>query len=198
MPAKSPGSKDGGLRKPKSETPPRQKHKFEPFTRRIARLKIDPIHKVKGRAPTDDASDLSQSFFRTSLEEWAELNLSRNFTSFFSKVNPLCENLPQLLHHRDRIFETLLEHIEQGDSLALEPLLSLAAHLAHDLGQDFEIYFSRTVSSIAQVAASVDAPDVIEWCFTCLAWMFKYLSRLLVEDLRPLLGMMAASATSRF
>ncbi len=190
MPAKSPGSCGRELRKPEAETPSRQKHKYEPFTRRIARLKIDPIHHVSGRAPTDDASDLSQSFFRTSLEEWAELNLSHTFTSFYIKVNPLCENLPQLLHHRDGIFETLVEHIDRKDALALEPLLSLTAHLAHDLSQEFERYFSSTVSLVAHVAATHDAPDVIEWSFTCLAWLFKYLSRLLVQDLRPLLGLM--------
>ena len=190
MPAKSPGGKERRVRKPTPETAPRQKHKFEPFTRRIARLKIDPIHQVKGRAPTDDAPDFSQSNFRTSLEQWTELNLSRTFTSFFRKVDPLCENLPQLLHHRDQIFELLVQHVEQKDSLALEPLLSLMAHLAHDLGQDFEIYFSRTVSLVADVAATLDAPDAIEWCFTCLAWLFKYLIRLLVTDLRPLLGIM--------
>ena len=197
MPAKSPGSKERPVRKPKAETPPRQKHKFEPFTRRIARLKIDPVHTVKGRAPSDDASDVSQSFFRTALEEWGELNLSRTFTSFSTKVNPLSENLPQLLHHRDEIFEILLQHIETEDALALEPLLALTAHLAHDLGQDFETYFSRTVSLLTKVAGNHDAADVIEWCFTCLAWMFKYLSRLLVQDLRPLLRIMKPCLSHR-
>ncbi|KAI9876789.1 MAG: U3 snoRNP protein, partial [Watsoniomyces obsoletus] len=68
--------------------------------------------------------------------------------------------------------------------------MSLTAHLAHDLGQEFNQYFPRTVSSVAHVAARHDAPDVIEWCFTCLAWVFKYLSRLLVQDLRPRRGIM--------
>jgi U3 small nucleolar RNA-associated protein 20 len=33
--------------------------------------------------------------------------------------------------------------------------------------------------------------EVIEWSFTCLAWLFKYLSRLLVPDLRPVFDLMA-------
>ena len=41
-----------------------------------------------------------------------------------------------------------------------------------------------------QIAAKIEAPEAIEWSFTCLAWLFKYLSRLLVPDLRPLFDLM--------
>jgi U3 small nucleolar RNA-associated protein 20 len=131
------------------------------------------------------------------LEEWAELNLSQTFTSFLNKANPLSETLPQLLHHADTVFDLLAQHIEKNDELALEPLLSLLAHLAHDLGQGFSRYFSRTVELVARVAAAQDKADVIEWCFTCLAWMFKYLAKLLVQDLRPLLDIMTPYLSSK-
>ncbi|KIW10825.1 hypothetical protein PV08_10124 [Exophiala spinifera] len=193
----SPGSSARKPRKTKKPTDLTNLHRYEPFTRRISRLKIDPVHKVERRRPTNDETDLTQSYFRSALEEWAELNLSHTFTSFLNKASPLSENLPQLLHHADKIFELLLQHIEKKDALALEPLLSLAAHLAHDLGQRFEHYFSRMVILVAQVAASHDSADVIEWCFTCLAWMFKYLSRLLVQDLRPLLDIMIPYLSSK-
>ncbi|KAL6249222.1 U3 snoRNP protein [Rhinocladiella similis] len=193
----SPGQGARGARKPKKTTDLTNLHRYEPFTRRISRLKIDPVHKVERRRPTDNETDLTQSYFRSALEEWAELNLSQTFTSFLNKTSPLSENLPQLLHHADTVFELLLQHIEKKDALALEPLLSLAAHLAHDLGQRFEHYFSRMVVLVAQVAASHDSADVIEWCFTCLAWMFKYLSRLLVQDLRPLLDIMIPYLSSK-
>ncbi|KAJ9616097.1 U3 snoRNP protein [Knufia peltigerae] len=193
----SPGQGARQSRKPKKTTDLTNLHRYEPFTRRISRLKIDPVHKVERRKPTNDETDLTQSYFRSALEEWAELNLSQTFTSFLNKTSPLCENLPQLLHHADAVFELLLQHVEKKDALALEPLLSLAAHLAHDLGQRFEHYFSRMVTLVAQVAASHDSADVIEWCFTCLAWMFKYLSRLLVQDLRPLLDIMIPYLSSK-
>ncbi|ETN39286.1 uncharacterized protein HMPREF1541_05509 [Cyphellophora europaea CBS 101466] len=168
-------------------TPATNKHVFEPFSKRIARLKIDPIHTVRGRSAIDESSDLSQSYFRTALEEWSSLNLTVTFGSFLRSASPLSETLPQLLHHADLVFELLVQHIEKKDSLALEPLLDLTAQFAHDLGQEFEKYFGRVVSLVADVAATQDGSDVVEWCFTCLAWMFKYLSRLLVQDLRPLL-----------
>lgn len=195
----SPGPAARQPRKTKKSKPTESTnlHRFVPFTKRISRLKIDPVHKVERRKPVNDETDLNQSYFHTALEEWAELNLSQTFTTFLNKASPLSENLPQLLHHADTIFELLLQHIEKKDALALEPLLSLVAHLAHDLGQGFEQYFSRTVDLVAQVAASHDSADVIEWCFTCLAWMFKYLSRLLVQDLRPLLDIMMPYLSSK-
>jgi U3 small nucleolar RNA-associated protein 20 len=186
MPGLAFGAVSRTARRQKS-TPSSNKHVFEPFTRRIARLKIDPIHSIAGRSAIDETDELSHSFFRNALEEWSSLNLTTTFTSFLRVVNPLCETLPQLLHHADGIFAALVAHIEKRDVLALEPLLSLTAHFAHDLGQKFEQYFGQIVSLVADVAAGQDAPDAVEWCFTCLAWMFKYLSRLLVQDLRPLL-----------
>ncbi|EHY60146.1 U3 snoRNP protein [Exophiala dermatitidis] len=178
------------LRKTKNPTASTHIHRYESFTKRISRLKIDPVHTVERRKPSNVDTDLTQSFFRTALDEWSELNLSQTFTSFLNKVNPLSENLPQLLHHADTIFDLLVQHIEKKDELALEPLLSLLAHLAHDIGQRFEQYFSRTVVLVADVAATHSSAEVIEWCFTCLAWLFKYLLRLLVQDLRPLLDIM--------
>lgn len=185
-----PGARDAPRRKTKKQTASTNLHRYESFTKRISRLKIDPVHTVEKRKPSNNESDLTQSFFRTALDEWAELNLSQTFTSFLNKASPLSENLPQLLHHADTLFDLLVQHIEKKDALALEPLLSLLAHLAHDLGQRFEQYFPRTVVLVAQVAASHESAEVVEWCFTCLAWMFKYLSRLLVQDLRPLLDIM--------
>jgi U3 small nucleolar RNA-associated protein 20 len=186
MPAPAFGAVSRTARRQQS-TPSSNKHVFEPFTKRIARLKIDPIHSIVGRTAIDDNDELSHSFFRSALEEWSSLNLTTTFTSFLRTVNPLCETLPQLLHHAGAIFTALVTHIEKRDTLALEPLLSLTAHFAHDLGHKFEQYFGQIVSLVADVAAGQDAPDAVEWCFTCLAWMFKYLSRLLVQDLRPLL-----------
>ncbi|KAK4948745.1 U3 snoRNP protein [Elasticomyces elasticus] len=184
-------------RKAKKPTETTNMHRYESFTRRISRLKIDPVHTVERRKPSNDEGDLTQSYFRTALDEWAELNLSQTFTSFLNKASPLSENIPQLLHHADTIFDLLIQHIEKKDALALEPLLSLIAHLAHDLGSRFEQSFSKTVTLVARVAASHDSAEVIEWCFTCLAWMFKYLSRLLVQDLRPLLDIMTPYLASK-
>jgi U3 small nucleolar RNA-associated protein 20 len=47
------------------------------------------------------------------------------------------------------------------------------------------------VATVNQLAARNPDIEVIEWSFTCLAWLFKYLSKLLVPDLRPMYDLMA-------
>ncbi|KAH0829854.1 HEAT repeat containing protein [Fonsecaea pedrosoi] len=190
MASTPPGFRSSVSRRPKKATASTKRHRFESFTKRIEQLKIDPVHTVRRVKPSKNDADVLQSFFHTALQGWAELNLSATFTSFLNKASPLCENLPQVLHHADKIFEILAEHIEKRDELALEPLLSLLAQLAHDLDHGFEPYFRRTVQLVAEIAAAADKTEVVEWCFNCLAFLFKYLSKLLLRDLRPLLDIM--------
>ncbi|EDN10099.1 predicted protein [Histoplasma mississippiense (nom. inval.)] len=166
-------------------------HRFESFSQRVVKLKIDPIHRVRRTSVGDDSDSDSDTYFRASLERWMELNLSENFTQFSQRVNRLCESLPQILHHEDRIMGLLAEYIAKGDEMSMEPLLSLVAQFSRDLGQRFERHFASAVTLVASVAATHSNIEVIEWSFTCLAWIFKFLSRLLVPDLRQLLGIMS-------
>ncbi|KAK0660158.1 U3 small nucleolar RNA-associated protein 20 [Lasiodiplodia hormozganensis] len=174
----------------KGGTESSRKHHFESFSQRIAKLNIDPIRRTTRRVDDHDLST-STSYLKNSFEEWKDLNLSENFNAFSRELDPLCESLPQILHHADRIMDLLIRYIEKRDALSLEPLLSLVSHFAHDLGVRFEKYFARAVQTVCQVAAKHSDIEVIEWSFTCLAWLFKYLSRLLVPDLRPLYDLMA-------
>src|SRR5271163_1519917 len=166
-------------------------HRFEPFSKRISRLKIDPLHRVTRERPVEPDSTLSTSHFRSALNHWNEFKQSQNFTEFSRKVNLLSESLPQLLHHADTIHGLLVAYIEKRDELSLEPLLDLVAQFAHDLGQHFEEYFSQVVTVVISVAATHEAPEAIEWSFVCLTWIFKFLSKLLVPDLRPLLSILS-------
>ncbi|OAX84695.1 hypothetical protein ACJ72_00937 [Emergomyces africanus] len=175
----------------KKGTSTTKSHRFESFSQRVVKLKIDPIHRVRRASVGDDSDTDSDSYFRASLEHWMELNLSENFTQFSQRVNRLCESLPQILHHEDRIMALLAEYIGKRDELSMEPLLSLIAQFARDLGQRFERHFASTVTLVASVAATHSNIEVIEWSFTCLAWIFKFLSRLLVPDLRQLLQIMS-------
>ena len=175
----------------KNGTPSSRKHRFESFSQRVAKLTIDPVRRTR-RPDLDDSGDATtNSYFKTSLQEWQDLNLTGNFTEFARDVQPLCESLPQILHHQDQIVDTLVAYIEKKDSLSSEPLLSLIAHLAHDLGTRFEKHFAKTVTAVSRLAAHHPNIEVIEWSFNCLAWLFKYLSKLLVSDLRPLFDLIA-------
>ena len=176
----------------KGGTESTKSHRFKPFSQRVAELKVDPIHHVRRPSFGEDEEDgTTSSHFRSALEHWSELNLSDNFAAFSRKVNPLCESLAQILYHEDKIMGLLVEYIGRKDQLSLEPMLSLLAQLARDLGSRFEKHFASSVTLVASVAASHPDVEVVEWCFACLAWIFKFLSRLLVPDLRQLLGIMS-------
>ncbi|KAI9767424.1 MAG: U3 snoRNP protein [Geoglossum simile] len=175
----------------KTGTASSRHHTFQPFSQRIAKITIDPIRRVRRHDLETEDLSTATSYFRNSLEQWIELNVSENFSQFAREVSPLCESLPQLLHFEDRIIDSLLRYVGKNDSLSLEPLLSLLSHFAHDLGVRFEKHFPRTVTMVASLAAKHSDIEVIEWSFTCLAWLFKYLSKLLIPDLRPLFDIMA-------
>lgn len=178
-------------KKPRGGTPSSRNHSFESFSQRIAKLKIEPVRRGRSTILDDAELDSTFSFFRDSLAEWRDINMSEAFTSFARRVAPLCDSLPQLLHNEAVIFDMLVERIENGDKYSEEPLLSLLARFAHDLGVRFEKHFERAVRTVSQLAAKRPDAEVIEWSFTCLAWLFKYLSRLLVPDLRPVFDLMA-------
>ncbi|KAI4931505.1 hypothetical protein J4E85_004098 [Alternaria conjuncta] len=194
-PAAKPKSKVAKSARPqkrvKGGTESTRNHVFKGFTQRIAQLKIEPIRRGRSTFLDDAELESTFSYFRDAFNEWRELNMSEGFTTFARKVAPLCDSLPQVLHHSDRIFELLVEYIEKGEKFSQEPLLSLTAHLAHDMGERFEKYFEKAVTTVSHLAATHADVEVIEWAFGCLAWLFKYLSRLLVPNLRPVFDLMS-------
>lgn len=175
----------------KGGTTSTKKHRFESFNQRISKLNIDPIRRSRHNEVEADDLTESASFFKTSLDRWKDLNLSENFTSFVREVEPICDSLAQILHYNQRLFDILVDYIGKRDSLSLEPLLDLLGNFAHDLGIRFEGHFLKAVTLVASLAAKHAVVEAIEWSFACLAWLFKYLSRLLVPNLRPLFDIMA-------
>jgi U3 small nucleolar RNA-associated protein 20 len=179
--------------KKRKSTPSSRRHFFEGFAQRIARMKIDPIRRTRRGVGAEGSHELDgeQSYFRTALDEWKDLNLSENFSAFAKAVYNHSDTLPMVIFHEQRIMDLLMTYITQGDVMSLEPLLALLSHFAHDLDVRFEKHFQRAVATVVHKAATDAEPSVVEWAFTCLAWLFKYLSRLLVPDLRPLYDLLA-------
>ncbi|KAI1749447.1 armadillo-type protein [Xylaria castorea] len=173
-------------------TPHQKNHRWESFTSKISKLhSLDPLRRV--RRHDLDAEDLeaTTSYLRNGLENWAELNLSKGFTLFKRELKPLCDSLPQILHFEGRIMDLLEKYISAQDLESLEPLLDLLTAFAHDLGSRFEKHYSRALSLIIQLASRPQDAAVVEWTFACLAFLFKYLSKLLVPDLRPTYDLLA-------
>lgn len=138
-----------------------------------------------------DDEETTKSFFKTAFDSWTELNLSTTFALSARELRPLCESLPLIVHHRDRIFDILHCYIAKRDALALEPLLDLLAQFAHDLGASFEPHLAPSIALLSGLVARHVDVQTVEWTFNCLAYLLKYLSRLLVPDLRPLYDILA-------
>lgn len=168
-----------------------RRHAFSSFRERIDSIKIDPLLKLTKRS-YDDAEI---SHFLSALEHWKEINISGKFTEFLDRVENKVQSLAQLLHHQDFIYATLYEYIELNDVYSIQPLLELLSQFVHDLGSDFlEPYYVKTLNLIMKIALSTNPNDsqnnrntsnVLEWSFNSLAFIFKYLSKSLTQDLLP-------------
>ena len=188
MAAMSSGKSERPSKIAKRGTQSTKKHRFQSFNQRIAKLKIDPVHRTQ---PLRQVECTTDSYFQWALARWKDLNLSEYFTNFVTEIAPLCDSLPQVLHHRNKILATLFSYIEKRDVNSLEPLFDLLANLAHDLGAQFEVFFPDALRLVTSISTKHPDVEVIEWSFECIAWLFKYLSRLLVPDLRPVFDIMA-------
>ncbi|KAL2016909.1 hypothetical protein VTK56DRAFT_2870 [Thermocarpiscus australiensis] len=167
-------------------TPHQKNHRWESFSAKISKLhSLDPLRKVRRHDLDDEDLSATTSYLRNGLDRWAELNISRPYMAFKREINPLTESLAQILYHEERIMDLLAEYISRHEKEALEPLLDLLTAFAHDLGVHFEKHYPRALGLIVDLASKVHDVEAIEWTFAALAFLFKYLSRLLVPDLRP-------------
>ncbi|KAI5466033.1 armadillo-type protein [Mariannaea sp. PMI_226] len=179
-------------RKSKNSTPHQKNHRWESFSTKIAKFSsLQPLRKVRRHDLDNEDLSTSTSYFHTGLQKWSELNVSKQFVSFRREALPLCETLPQLLHFEQRIFDLLDKYISMQEKESLEPLLDLLTAFSHDLGVRFEKHYGRSLDLIVAVASKPQDVEVIEWTFGGLAFLFKYLSKLLVPDLRPTFKVMA-------
>ncbi|CZR50214.1 related to papaya ringspot virus polyprotein [Phialocephala subalpina] len=176
----------------KKGTAHQKNHRWESFTTKISKLSaLDPIRRV--RRHDIDAEDLSTStsYLKAGLEKWLDLNMSDTFATFARDISQMCDSLPQIIHFEDKIMDTFVAYMEKREKSSLEPLLELITDFAHDLGARFEKHYPKTLEIVTSIAGTPQDVEVIEWSFTCLAFLFKYLSKLLVPDLRPTYDLMA-------
>ncbi|KAG6036880.1 hypothetical protein E4U41_005463 [Claviceps citrina] len=191
MPSRSSGRIEK-VRKHKFSTPHQKNHRWESFSTKISKFNsLQPLRKVRRHDLDDEDLSTATSYFQNGLQKWGELNISKPFTSFKRDVYAVSESLPQILHFQDKIMGSLAEYISLQDKDALEPLLDLLTAFAHDLGARFEKHYLQSINLLLAIAGKPQDVDVIEWTFGALAFLFKYLSKLLVPDLRPTYDIMA-------
>lgn len=57
------------------------------------------------------------------MEQWKELNMTRNFKDFAKEIIPLVKSLPSIIYHKEEIVNILEKHLKVKDSMALDGLL---------------------------------------------------------------------------
>ncbi|KAG0232192.1 U3 snoRNP protein [Actinomortierella wolfii] len=156
------------------------RYKYQSFNARVSNLKL----KITRQVGIKDESVENGSYFNTALESWKELNLSAPFVRFGLEARHYCQTLPQLLYHKDKVVDLLVEHLNEANPLSLEPILDLTVQLARDLDTELFPHVDRLLAAAIPLVKLRDE-KVIEWTFTCIASLFKIYSGLLRKDLRP-------------
>lgn len=164
-----------------AKTASTRKFSYKSFRDHVDSIKIDPLKDTKRKA----FHDVEISHFLSTLEHWREVNLSKNFQELVEVVEPITLSLPLLLHNKDKIFDALEKTISYNDTLSLQPSLELLSQFCHDLGPDFMEYYIKTLELIKTIALDQKDPQSLEMIFNALAYIFKYLSRVLINDLIP-------------
>ncbi|KAJ2805918.1 U3 snoRNP protein [Coemansia guatemalensis] len=156
-------------------------YRFKSFKQRADEIEIN----VSRRIVRDfDEPDEHGSYFSDCLRKWGELNCTNDFSEFLRRVRNYQRSLAQVLYHKDEIICTIEEYLSMDHVLVVEAILDLATSLARDLQEEVLPYYERLVRRIMPLIKS-DVAEVVEAACDALAYLFKYLAKSLVADLRP-------------
>ncbi|XP_053321012.1 small subunit processome component 20 homolog [Spea bombifrons] len=153
--------------------------KFLTFSERLANVNIDIIHRIDR---TESYSEEVETYFYEGLQKWRDLNLTQHFVAFSREVSSKCQSFHQLVYHQDAVVQSLKTHLQVKNSLAYQPLLDLVVQLARDLQTDFYPHFQDFFLVISPLLDTKDT-EQIEWAFTSLSYLYKYLWRMMVKDM---------------
>lgn len=72
----------------------------------------------------NEIPDENRSYFYQTFEKWSTLNLSEEYVEFEKQVRKVhTSTLPQVLHHKEKLVEILLDKLEDATTLSLQPVL---------------------------------------------------------------------------
>lgn len=117
-------------KRPKGATTGRKRFRFETFAERIQNINIDVAHELPSKYVDDDitedkgreAEDIGKlkSYFAEALEQWIELDLTRQFRHLAAKLRPISNSLTQVLWHKDDIVRLILATLRGKDLSELD------------------------------------------------------------------------------
>ncbi|KAG7189774.1 hypothetical protein KM043_017437 [Ampulex compressa] len=159
---------------------------FKPFSERISEIDVDVFHRVAHRNEENDEE--IETHFHQTLEKWNYLNLTEGYCSFKKKVRDVV-TLPQLLNKKQFVIDTLIEYLRKKDVLFVQPILELLVAVAKDLQKEFYEYFPEFLSVLVELLQTKDT-EQIEYTFTTLAYLFKFLWRYLVKHVQTIFDLL--------
>ncbi|KAL1774813.1 small subunit processome component 20-like [Sigmodon hispidus] len=154
-------------------------YRFLTFAERLGNVNIDIIHRIDRTASYDEEVE---TYFFEALLKWRELNLTEHFGKFYKEVIDKCQSFNQLVYHQNEIVQSLKTHLQIRNSFAYQPLLDLVVQLARDLQTDFYPHFEDFFLTVTAILETQDT-ELLEWAFTSLSYLYKYLWRLMVKDM---------------
>eukprot|EP00070_Physeter_catodon_P039395 XP_028346289.1 small subunit processome component 20 homolog isoform X3 [Physeter catodon] len=160
-------------------------YRFLTFAERLGNVNIDIIHRIDRTASYDEEVE---TYFFEGLLKWRELNLTEHFGKFYKEVIDKCQSFNQLVYHQNEIVQSLKTHLQVKNSYAYQPLLDLVVQLARDLQTDFYPHFQDFFLTITSILETQDT-ELLEWAFTSLSYLYKYLWRLMVKDMSNIYSM---------
>jgi U3 small nucleolar RNA-associated protein 20 len=157
--------------------------KFQGFSERIANIKLDISHRVEKRTSEPEEKE---TFCNEALNKWRELNCTIQFQDFCKEIHPLVQTLAQLVHHEQDVVAILHKHLlHEDNSLALEPLLDVVVQISRDLQSDFYPHFKDIFNVfVTLLSRNVLDSEILEHIFTTLGYLFKFLWRYMVKDIK--------------
>ncbi|XP_029678623.1 small subunit processome component 20 homolog [Formica exsecta] len=160
--------------------------RFKPFSERVTEIEVDVFHRVGHRY--EDNCEEVETYFHQTLQKWNVLNLTDGYIAFKKQVRDII-TLPQLIHKKQYVIDTLMEYLKKQDPLFLQPILELVVAVSRDLQKDFYEYFPEFLSEIIRLLQTKDT-EQIEYTFTTLAYLFKFLWRYLIRNIRTVVTLL--------
>uniref|UniRef100_A0A4W3JBA5 UTP20 small subunit processome component n=1 Tax=Callorhinchus milii TaxID=7868 RepID=A0A4W3JBA5_CALMI len=152
---------------------------FLTFSERLSNVNIDIIHRIDR---TGSYNEEVETYFYEGLNKWRDLNCTGHFVTFYKEVYGKSQSFNQLVYYQNGLVESLKSHLQIKGSLAYQPLLDLVVQLARDLQTDFYPHFKDFFLIITSLLDTQDT-ELLEWAFTCLSYLYKYLWRVMVNDI---------------
>lgn len=95
---------------------------FKSFSDRVSEIDLRKTALYRIKHKNEDNSEVDACEFHQAYCKWTVLNLTEEYNVFQKKIRNVV-TLPQLLHQKEFVIETLEEAIDKATTLSLQPLL---------------------------------------------------------------------------